>query len=244
MKFKKLKEKIKKSRFGPYARKLYQFFSIFRPVFSYSQVGEDIIIDSFLKNKSKGFYVDVGAYHPVHISNTYKFYKSGWTGIQIEPNYKKSSLFKRYRPNSINLNVGVGEKEGTAKFFIFDSDAYSTFSAETANLNEKLGLKLLETKEVQMMKLSSIFKKYTKNIEIDFMSVDTEGFDLEVLKTNDWNVYRPHFVIVETVEASDKVFGKKLNDIYDPFMQKINYMKVADTYLNTIYADIAYVENN
>ena len=238
------REKIKKSSFGPYARKIYQFFSIFRPSISYSQVGEDIIIDSFLKKKSKGFYVDVGAYHPVHISNTYKFYKRGWTGIQIEPNYKKSSLFKRYRRKSINLNVGIGEKDGISKFYIFDSDAYSTFSAETASLNEKLGLKLLETKEVHMMTLSSVFKKYTSNIEIDFMSVDTEGFDLEVLRTNDWNLYRPHFVIIETVEASDKVFGKKLNDIYDPFMQKINYMKVADTYLNTIYADISYVENN
>lgn len=239
-----IREKIKKSVLGPYVRILYQSFSIFRPVYSYSQVGEDLIIDYFLRNKSKGFYVDVGAYHPIHISNTYKFYKRGWTGIQIEPNYKKSSLFKKYRPNSITLNVGIGEKDGIAKFFIFDSDAYSTFSVETVKLNEKLGLKILETKEVQMMTLSSIFKQYANNIEIDFMSVDTEGFDLEALKTNDWNLYRPHFIVVETVEASDKVFGKKLNDIYDPFMQKINYIKIANTYINTIYGDSMYVKNN
>ena len=237
MTYKDFREKIKKNRFNPILRKIYQFFSIFRPKKSYSQVGEDLVLDYLLQFKKKGFYVDVGAYHPVHISNTYKFYKRGWTGIQIEPNYKKSALLKKYRPNSINLNVGIGEKEGKAPFYIFDSDAYSTFSAETAEHNKSLGLKVSEVKEVPILALSAIFEQYAKDIEIDFMSVDTEGFDLGVLKTNNWKRYRPHFIVVETVEASDKLFGRKLNDVFDRFMKDIDYVPVADTYLNTVYAD-------
>lgn len=237
MKFMNLKNKIKKSVFGPYARRLYQFFYVFRPKYSYSQNGEDIILDSFFRGKKKGFYVDVGAYHPVYISNTYKFYKRGWTGIQIEPNYRKSSLFRNYRPNSINLNIGIGSKESISNLYIFDPDTLSTFSEEAVELNKKLGYKVVEVKEVQITKLSSVFEKYAKNIEIDFMSVDTEGFDLEVLKTNDWNIYRPHFIIAETIEFGDKVFSRKLNDIYDSYMDEVDYEKIADTYINTIYVD-------
>lgn len=232
-----LREKVKKSKFGPLARRFYQFFSIFRPKLSYSQVGEDIILDYLVQGKKKGFYVDVGAYHPVHISNTYKFYKRGWRGIQIEPNYRKFRLFEKYRSNTINLNIGIGAEEKESKFYIFDSDAYSTFSEESAKLNERLGLRLLETRSVSIMRLSSVFERYANGIDIDFMSIDTEGFDLEVLKTNNWNLYRPNYIIVETVEASGDVFGKKMNDVYDIYMGGINYIKVADTYLNTIYKD-------
>ncbi len=172
------KNKIKNSTLSPLLRNIFYFFSVFRPKSSYGQIGEDLILDYFLKNKSKGFYVDVGAYHPFYISNTYKFYKKGWTGIQIEPNYKKLALFKKYRPNSINLNIGIGDKVGESDLFIFDSDAYSTFSLDAVETNKKLGHKLLETKRVKMMTLADVFGEHAKNTEIDFMSVDTEGFDL------------------------------------------------------------------
>lgn len=233
------KNKIKKSFLGPFARRIYQEFSIFRPKRSYSQIGEDLILDYLLKYKKNGFYVDVGAYHPIHISNTYKFYKRGWTGIQIEPNYERFLLFKKYRPNSINLNIGIGEKEGLAEFYNYEDSAYSTFSIETVELNKKLNLQVSEIKKVPILRIGNVFSKYIKDQAIDFMSVDTEGLDLEVLKTNDWNLYRPHLIIVETTKTSDKIFGEKINNIYDPFMEGIGYKKIADTYLNSIYIDKA-----
>ncbi|MDD4989683.1 MAG: FkbM family methyltransferase [Candidatus Pacebacteria bacterium] len=193
-------------------------------------------MDYFLKEKKMGFYVDVGAYHPMHISNTYKFYRRGWKGIQIEPNYNKFTLFQKYRPNTINLNIGVGNREGVMKFFIFEDDAYSTFSEEIVELNKSHGHKLVETKNVPIKPLRKVFAEYADKKEIDFMSVDTEGYDLEVLQTNDWNLYRPRFVVVETMEAGDRLFSRKLTTI-DPFMKSVGYEKVADTYLNTIYAD-------
>ncbi|MEJ0001579.1 MAG: FkbM family methyltransferase [bacterium] len=203
---------------------------------SYSQSGEDLLLDSFLSHKRKGFYVDVGAYDPVYLSNTYKFYKRGWRGIQIEPNPKRIAWFKKRRPGTINLNVGIGEKS-TSKFFIFDADALSTFSAEEAAKAKSFGHEVLDTITVDILPLKEVFDAYAKDTVIDFMSVDTEGYDLEVLKTNDWTQYRPQFIVLETVEYDRNKYGKKENAVYDKFMSEINYEKVADTYINTIYRD-------
>lgn len=204
---------------------------------SYSQSGEDILLNSFLGNKKNGFYVDIGAHDHINLSNTYKFYKRGWGGIQIEPNYRKIEGFKKYRPGTVSLNVGIGKKN-TAPFFIFELEALSTFSEEEARHSQSFGHRIIETTTVDIVPLTDIFNQYVKDTHIDFMSVDTEGYDMEVLKTNDWDIYRPSFIVVETAEYEKDKFGRKENDIYDPFMSTIGYEKVADTYLNTIYRDI------
>lgn len=203
---------------------------------SYSQSGEDVILDSFLGHKKEGFYVDIGAHDHIDLSNSYKFYKRGWGGIQIEPNYRKIQQFQKYRPGTISLNIGVGNRD-TANFFIFDLEALSTFSEEEASHSKSFGHTIVETTTVDIVPLKEIFKKHLNRKHIDFMSVDTEGYDLEVLRTNDWDLYRPSFIVVETAEYDKNKFGKKENDLYDPFMQSIGYTKVADTYLNTIYRD-------
>ena len=204
---------------------------------SYSQSGEDVLLDSFLGHKKNGFYVDIGAHDHISLSNSYLFYKRGWSGIQVEPNYKKISGFKKYRPGTTSLNVGIGDRK-KSKFFIFDSAIISTFSEEEARVHESFGHKIVETVDVEVIPLQDIFKQYLKGNHIDFMSVDTEGYDMEVLKTNDWELYRPSFIIVETAAYDKDKYGAKLNDTYDPYMSGIGYEKVADTYLNTIYRDI------
>src|SRR3989339_633328 len=117
-----LKQKIKKSFLGKLIICIRCKYPNVKPKYSYSQTGEDIIIDFFLKEKKSGFYIDVGAYHPVNLSNTYKFYKRGWNGVNIEPNHNKLSLFKNQRTRDINLNIGIGQNETKSKFFIFDAD--------------------------------------------------------------------------------------------------------------------------
>lgn len=203
---------------------------------SYSQMGEDLIVDSFLGQKKTGFYVDIGAHDPLDMSNTYKFYRRGWTGIQIEPNYRKIKGFKKYRPGTVSLNIGIG-KSSRAKFFIFESEALSTFSEEEAHHSQSFGNKVIETTEVDIVPLQEVFEKYVGTKTIDFMSIDTEGYDLQVLETNNWDLYRPSFIILETAEYDQNRFGKKENDLYDPVMQELGYEKVADTYINTIYRD-------
>ena len=146
-------------------------------------------------------------------------------------------LFKLYRPHNINLNIGIGPKDGNAKFYVFEDEDLSTFSEETVLLNKQLGHKIIDEREVEIMTMESLFDRYLKGVEVDFISIDTEGYDLEILKTNNWSTCRPHFVLAETAECSDKIFGKKLNSSYDPFMESVGYIKMADTYLNTIYMD-------
>lgn len=205
---------------------------------SYSQTGEDLILDFFLEGKKKGFYVDIGAYHPTYLSNTKLFYKKGWKGIQIEPNKKRAKLFTKERPDTVTLDFGVGIQESELDFYIFDADTLSTFSKESADEYCQLGHNLISVEKVLIKPLSMIFKEYVKNIQIDILSLDVEGYDLEVLKTNDWDKFRPSFIVLETIEYSKDIFdGKKLNQIYDPFLENIGYKKVADTHINTIYKD-------
>jgi FkbM family methyltransferase len=232
-----MKERFKKTTLGKWLLAIKHAFPIAHPVYSYSQLGEDILLDHFVQYKKDGFYVDIGAYDPVSISNTYKFYKRGWKGIQIEPNAKRSPLFKRYRPGTITLTIGIGLEEGIQTFYHFQEESLSTFSKESADLNQSLGNTLLDTQQVQVLPLSAVFAQYLHGRKIDILSVDTEGYDMEVLKTNDWRQFRPAFVVVETAEYGNELLGKKLNDRYDPYMESLGYQKVADTYLNTIYMD-------
>jgi len=87
---------------------------------SYSQNSEDVLIDRLLGNKKTGFYVDVGAYDPSRLSNTKRFYKNGWTGINIEPDPRKIEKFYKLRARDLNLNVGVANKNGRLDYFEFE----------------------------------------------------------------------------------------------------------------------------
>jgi len=82
----------------------------------YSQFGEDAVLRVLVNSGERpGFYVDVGAYHPKHLSNTYFFYKKGWRGINIDPNPRSIKLFNLLRPTDINLNVAIANGEGGGK---------------------------------------------------------------------------------------------------------------------------------
>jgi hypothetical protein len=88
---------------------------------------------------------------------------------------------------------------------------------------------------IPIIPLKKILEKHAGQKEIDILSVDTEGYDLEVLESNDWQKFRPRFLIIETLEYKNDGTGKKLNDIFDTYTEKIGYKKIADTYINTIY---------
>lgn len=189
---------------------------------SYSQWGDDIVIDSLLKNKKKGFYVDIGAYDPSRFSNTKKFYLRGWSGINIEPDPTKIQDFNIQRPRDINLNIGIGNKRGVMKFYKFSPNTLSTFSEKRAKENQKLGFKLLEIKTIHVQKLANVLEKYIKNKEINFFSIDTEGFDIEVLKGNNWKKFKPRVICVEEGNT-------------EKFLIDIGYTKVHQTPTNSIF---------
>lgn len=201
---------------------------------SYSQDAEDLLLAGFLwhagkKADYKGFYVDIGAHHPFRFSNTAIFYEKGWRGINIEPDPSLIENFHKYRPSDINLNFGVANEEKDLNFFIFNEPAFNTFDEEIAKkVQEQNSSEIKEQLVVPVRKLSTLLDKYLpQKREIDFMSIDVEGLDLEVLKSNDWEKYSPHFILVEKhLDENDEIFK---------FLQNLNYKFKGCTPLTSIY---------
>jgi FkbM family methyltransferase len=153
----------------------------------YSQSGEDAIVQSALKSK-KGFYVDVGSYHPTLYSNTYVFYKKGWEGIAIDPNIRFKRLFQVFRPRDTFICTGIGATESTFPYYRFNDAAYNTFDVASAEEYKQLRwMKLLGTDQVQVVPLGELLKKQHVTA-IDFLNIDVEGKDIEVLKSHDWTI--------------------------------------------------------
>jgi len=168
---------------------------------SYSQFGEDLFLEQFFTGLSSGFYVDVGAYHPFRFSNTYRFYRRGWSGINLEPNPTSFEPFARHRPRDINLQLAVSSQPGSADF-VCDS-AYSGILNERYP-HHKRARKARQV-SVQCQSLESILDRHLPaGQSIQFLSVDCEGHDAEVIKSNHWDKYRPRVVLVEDSSKESK----------------------------------------
>jgi FkbM family methyltransferase len=166
---------------------------------SYSCHGEDLVVDAILRYKQTGIYVDIGANDPIHTSNTKRFYDRGWSGICIEPNPQKWAVFCQVRPRDITLNCGVSDTEGAFTFYCMDQDNVSTFDpAVVKHMGIERGAKVVQECSVTTKRLENIIGEYPgSNREIDFMSVDVEGYELKVLRSNNWELYRPKLLVVE-----------------------------------------------
>lgn len=233
--------KIKKIIPEKYHKKWYQFklkyIHKYRTI-SYSQGAEDIILNQFLKNQKKGFFVDVGAHHPVKYSNTYFFYKKGWTGIHIDPLPSIAPKFRSQRPKDLFLSVGVSEKEDTLTYYMFNEPALNGFDKELSlKRNEKFQeFEIIDTKQIKTLPLRELLdQNLPKNQTIDFLSVDTEGFDLTVLRLNDWKKYRPRFILVETLNATE--LEKVTQDPVFEFVTQQNYVLKAKLYSCMLFED-------
>lgn len=200
---------------------------------SYSQEGEDAILRRIFDGKKNGFYVDVGAHHPKRFSNTYSLYKEyGWNGINIEPNPDLFNLFKSLRRRDINLNIGISRQFKKLDYYMFDEPALNTFDVSV--LNDRLSqtpYKHIKTISVEVESLSDIFDKHLNGQRIDFLSIDVEGFDLDVLMSNDWEKYRPSWVLTEQLNLSNI---ESLDFEIHEYMKSINYVLFAKTF-NTLF---------
>lgn len=199
---------------------------------SYSQYNEDLYLDLIFKCKSSGFYVDIGANDPSILSNTKRFYDRGWHGVNVEPNPTLHAKLQAERPNDINLNVGVGNSSGSLPFYIMSADTLSSFDKEAALAGGKVhGSRLDKVLEISLVTLTEIFWTHAP-AEIDFLSVDTEGYDLQVLESNDWSRWRPKALVVETAFHDDRV---------DKFLLANGYERVFDNCCNSIYLETGVV---
>lgn len=183
------KEKLKKIILG---------YSHFTP--SFSQAGEDMILRSIFMKYYNGTYVDVGAYHPYIGSNTHYFYRfMNWRGINIEPNPRQMDYFMKYRKQDINLNIGISTERSVMEYYVIkDIPVMNSFSLEflkRAGLEETIEKKMM----IQTLPLAEVLKTHLpQNKSIDILNIDAEGMDQTILESNDWDLYRPKCIIIES----------------------------------------------
>lgn len=184
---------------------------------SYSQEGEDIILDRFLESQHRGFYVDVGAHHPKRFSNTYRLYCRGWRGLNIDAIPGCMSEFRRIRPRDLNVEAAVGSFPRELTFYVFNEPALNTFDTELAKERNHGRWKIVRQIKLVTRPLRDLLDEHLPpGTTIDVLTVDVEGLDYEVLESSDWERYRPTFVLAEcfgavtTPEASDHPVSRLL----------------------------------
>lgn len=201
---------------------------------SYSQEGEDLILRRIFDQQATGFFVDVGAHHPKRFSNTFIFYKAGWRGINIEPNPAAIALFNSARPRDINIQAGVSDVSSGLTYFEFDDPALNSF--DEALVTWRLAntpYKVVRRSIVAVERLDTLLTRSLPPDQlVDFLSVDVEGFDLAVLRSNDWARFRPKCVLIEALQSSLEV---ALRGDASLFMQGQGYELFAKTYNSLIF---------
>jgi len=229
---------------------IYYFFNIifkknkYRKI-SYSYGSVDLLLEHIFKNQSHGFYIDVGCQHPVMNNNTYLLYKKGWNGINIDLDKKNIDLFNFYRKRDLNLNFAISSQEGERDlFFYHDKSAINTVEKSVANYQRA---QVKEIKKVKTKTLNSIIENSKfNNLTIDFVSIDVEGHELDVIKGFDLKKYKPKVVIIEFLDLSLKKLEIKNLNIKN-FLKSEIYQYMIDknyTLVNLIHSDLVFVNNS
>jgi FkbM family methyltransferase len=202
---------------------------------SYSQCGEDILINYIfsLRGIVKPSYIDIGANHPFFINNTALFYERGCRGINIEANPNLLKQFEIDRPHDINLNIGISNKQEELDFYIMADDTLSTFSKEECDFMVSKGNTLKTIKKIQLITVANVIEKYFGNKFPDFMSIDVEGMDFQILQSIDFEKSYPKVICVEAAEYSPVGAGARRCELIDFLISK-NYYEYANTNLNAI----------
>lgn len=219
--------RIKTNLFGESSKKV-----------SYSQCGEDLIISYVLDSLKidRPYYLDIGAYHPFYLSNTAFFYKKGARGVCIEPNFELYKKLVKYRKRDKCLNVGVGlVNDSNASYYQMSESTLNTFSKEEALLLQSTSSKkIISECKVPILSFSSIMSHLERRP--NFISFDIEGVDYEVLKSFQFEEYRPEVFCIETLTYSENKQETKKTEIINLMLDR-GYFPYADTYINTIFID-------
>ena len=190
---------------------------------SYSQDGEDKILKEIFKDKSSGVYVDVGCYHPIELSNTALLYNKGWNGINIDISEYSIELFNFLKPDDINLNLAVSNTSGYTNIF------YQKELSKISTINKKKSLKIfqgkIKSKKIICKTLTDIIDNTIyKGKNINFLNIDAEGHDLEVLQSLNFNEYSPDVICVEIFPDQGNFDNFDLKKTVEyKFLQNKNY---------------------
>ncbi len=204
-----------------------------------SNWGVDLIVKDILKNKKKGIYIDIGCHHPLINNNTNILYSNGWKGINVDLDFNSIDMFNYFRPTDYNVMTAVSDKKGISKLYFFHNRA----AKNTITKQRGRGAKYI--KKINVNNLNNIIGNCNFNIKtIDFISIDVEGNELNVLKGLNFNKYKPQVIVVEYIKPKIKEFYHHnikdivKSDIYK-FMIKKKYRLV-----NWIHDDLVFICKN
>lgn len=209
---------------------------------SFSQGGgDDIQLNKLLKANQPGVFVDIGCWHPVKASNTYYFYLRGWKGICIDPNPELKSLYNFYRPKDTFVNCAIGLENQNLTYYQLN-DSYTAMNTLNFDFIKKYNLEsqIKYSLNIPIYNLKDILdKNILKGERLDFFDIDVEGFDLEVLKTNDWVKYRPKVVLIE----SDLSIQNDINSDIVKYLETVDYKFVAKSVINGNLGNLFFIDN-
>ena len=248
--------KLSKSKFlnfvkkYPLFKKFYYFYNIYIRNYKFlingSQFGEEKFVLSFFDKEYKGKFLDIGCFHPTRHNNTYKMYKNGWRGINIDLNPLTIDLFNFIRRKDININAAISNnEENKTLYFVDELNTQNTLEANHLSFlknHHNLKEEEISHQEIKTKKLDKILDTYNFN-DIDFMNIDVEGHELNILNSIDFNKYRINFICIEMIDHNDqaKLINEKLNII----LEKNNYVLQKKIDFNFVYKkNIRYDKKN
>jgi FkbM family methyltransferase len=197
---------------------------------SYAQNLEDVMLWRCFRNVDAGFYIDIGAEDPLADSVTKGFYDRGWSGINIEPITELLANFKINRPRDINIEAAIAEESGILDFWQVSNSGLSTGVKKFADLHKSAGFEV-NLVAVKTRTLKDICEEFIKT-PIHFMKIDVEGFEKQVLKSADFQKFRPMVLVIESVEPNSQV---ECYEDWEYILIENNYTMVYADGLNRFY---------
>ena len=192
---------------------------------TYAQNFEDVVLRRGLQDIERGFYVDIGAGHPMRDSVTRWFYDQGWSGINIEPNPSFYELLSSERPRDINLHTAVDSKSGRATFHIIGNTGLSTLQNDVVELHARNGVVTTDTIEVDISTLDDLLDAHSPLPTIDFLKIDAEGSEASIVESAQFSRHRPRIILIESTGVN----------AYEPILRAKEYHFVWFDGLNTFY---------
>tara|TARA_B100000780_G_scaffold10428_1_gene7247 strand:- start:119 stop:862 length:744 start_codon:yes stop_codon:yes gene_type:complete len=224
----------------PFLKIFYYFYNIYIRNYKFlndgSQFGEEKFILSFFNEKYKGKFLDIGCFHPTRHNNTYSMYKNGWSGINIDLNSLTIELFNFHRNKDININAAISDKEeNKTLYFIDELNTQNTLETNHLSfLKNYHGVKKEEisVKKIKTKRLDRILDSYHFH-DIDFMNLDVEGHELNILNSIDFLKYKIKFICIEMIDHNNQ--AKLINKELSIILKKNGYVLIKKLGFNYIF---------
>ena len=246
----KIEEKIKNKYLYSKKTNIFKFFYFyfqflkakFKPRLAYSHWGIDLIITKLLNSKNKGIYIDVGCHHPFLNNHSYLLYKSGWEGINIDIDYNSIDMFNFFRKSDVNIQTAVTDHKGEVDLFFYHNRAAKN------TISKEFGSDAKEQKKINSDTLNNIIENSKfKDSKVDFVSIDVEGNEMNVLNGFNLKKYKPKLILLEFILPNKKEFYEKdINEITNSevykFLIKNEYKLINWNHDDLLFMSLDYIK--